>query len=207
MVCGKSQLADMRARPAPPSTWREAVERAEKVEMVEELGHVFAESGSVVIARYTGLTVAQMTVLRQRMNAAGARFKVVKNRLAKIALENTDRGSAADMFTDPTGIAFAQDPVAPAKVAIQFAKENDKFIIIGGIVGKGAVDPAGIKALAEMPSIDELRARLVGVLNAPASNLVRVLNAPGEKLVRTINAPAADLVGVLQARKQQLEAA
>jgi len=187
--------------------WREAVERAEKVEMVEQLGHVFEGSGSVVVARYTGLTVAEMTDLRERMKAAGARFKVVKNRLAKIALENTDRADAADMFVQPTGIAYAEDPVAPAKVATQFAKEKDRFIIVGGIVGKGAVDEQGIKALADMPSLDEMRAKLVGVLNAPAGKLVRTLNAPGEKLARTLNAPASDLVGVLQARKQQQEEA
>jgi len=189
------------------TTWRDAVERAEKVEMVEQLGHVFEESGSVVVARYTGLTVAEMTDLRERMKAAGARFKVVKNRLAKIALQNTDRAVAADMFVEPTGIAYAEDPVAPAKVATQFAKEKNKFIIIGGIVGKGAVDEEGVKALADMPSIDEMRAKLVGVLNAPAGKLVRTLNAPGEKLARTLNAPASDLIGVLQARQRQQEEA
>jgi large subunit ribosomal protein L10 len=148
-----------------------------------------------------------MTDLRERMKAAGAQFKVVKNRLAKIALQNTDRSLAADMFVEPTGIAYAQDPVAAAKVATQFAKEKNKFIIVGGLVGKGAVNEEGIKALADMPSIDELRAKLVGVLNAPASMFVRTLNAPGEKLARTLNAPAADLVGVLRARQQQQEAA
>lgn len=188
-------------------TWRDAVERAEKIEMVEQLGHVFEESGSVVVARYTGLTVAEMTDLRERMKAAGARFKVVKNRLAKIALQNTDRAAAADMFVEPTGIAFADDPVAPAKVATQFAKEKNKFIIVGGLVGKGAVNEEGIKALADMPSLDEMRARLVGVLNAPAGKLVRTLNAPGEKLARTLNAPGSDLVGVLQARQRQQEEA
>jgi large subunit ribosomal protein L10 len=195
------------SKPVPPEPWREAVERAEKVEMVEHLGHVFEESGSVVVARYTGLTVAEMTDLRERMKAAGARFKVVKNRLAKIALQNTDRGDAAELFVEPTGIAYAEDPVAPAKVATQFAKEKDKFIIVGGIVGSGAVDADGIKALADMPSIDEMRAKLLGVLNAPAGKLVRTLNAPGEKLARTLNAPASDLIGVLQARKQQQEEA
>jgi len=183
------------------------VERAEKVEMVEHLGHVFEESGSVVVTRYTGLTVAEMTDLRQRMKAAGAQFKVVKNRLAKIALQNTDRGSAADMFVEPTGIAYSQDPVAAAKVAAQFAKEKNKFIIVGGLVGKGTVNEDAIKALADMPSLDELRAKLLGVLSAPAGKLVRTLNAPGEKLARTLNAPGSDLVGVLRARQQQQEEA
>lgn len=170
--------------------------RAEKAEMVEKLGHVFNESGLVVVARYTGLTVAQMTDLRRRMKGAGAQFKVVKNRLAKIALENTKRSSAADMFVEPTGIAYSTDPIAPAKVAAEFAKENDKFIIVGGMFGTETLDQQGVKALAELPSMDELRAKLAGVLMAPAG-----------KLVRTLNAPGTNLAGVLQARVRQLEEA
>ena len=150
--------------------------------MVEHLGHVFADSGSVVVARYTGLTVAEMTDLRERMKAAGAQFKVVKNRLAKIALENTDRsfGCGYVRRSDRHRLC-ARTRSRPAKVATQFAKEKQKFIIVGGLVGKGAVNEDGIKALADMPSMDELRAKLVGVLNAPAGKLVRTLNAPGEK--------------------------
>lgn len=170
--------------------------RAEKTEMVEQLGHVFGESGLVVVARYTGLTVAQMTDLRQRMKSAGAQFKVVKNRLAKIALENTDRSSAADMFVEPTGIAYSSDPIAPAKVAAAFAKENDKFIIVGGVFGTEKLDENGVKALADMPSMDELRAKLLSVLLAPAG-----------KLVRTLNAPGTNLAGVLQARVRKEEEA
>ncbi len=164
--------------------------------MVEDLGQIFSQSGSVVVARYTGLTVAQLTELRRRMGAAGAKFSVIKNRLAKIALENTDRASAADMFVQPTGIAYAPDPVAAAKVAAQYAKENEKFVIVGGLLGKTPLNEDGVKALASMPSMDELRAKLLGVLKAP-----------GAKLARTLNAPAVSLVNVLEAYRKKLEEA
>lgn len=172
------------------------MDRAQKREMVDELGQIFSQSGSVVVARYTGLTVAQLTELRRRMGAAGAKFSVIKNRLAKIALENTDRASAADLFVQPTGIAYAPDPVAAAKVAAQYAKENEKFVIVGGLLGKTPLNEDGVKALASMPSMDELRAKLLGVLKAP-----------GAKLARTLNAPAASLVNVLEAYRKKLEEA
>jgi large subunit ribosomal protein L10 len=162
--------------------------------MVDSLGQIFAESGSVVVARYTGLTVAQMTDLRKRFGAAGASFKVIKNRLAKIALDNSGNGAARDMFAEPTGIAYSSDPVAPAKVAADFSKTNQKFVIIGGFLGKTVLDENGIKALATIPSLDELRAQLLGVLNAPAT-----------KLVRTLNAPAVGLATVLDAQRRKLE--
>jgi large subunit ribosomal protein L10 len=175
--------------------------------MVEALGQIFSESGAIVVARYAGLTVAEMTDFRRRMGAAGARFKVAKNRLAKIALENTERTSAADMFNGPVGIAYSDDPVAPAKVATEYAKENDKLVVIGGIIGTTAIDQKGIEALAKMPSLDELRAKLAGVLSAPGTKLVRTLNEPGGRLVRTLAAPGGNLRNVLLARKQQQEAA
>ena len=181
--------------------------RAEKQEMVESLGQIFSESGAVVVTQYAGLSVAEMTDLRRRMGAAGATYRVAKNRLAKIALENTDRSSAKDLFAGPTGIAYSADPVAPAKVVTEFAKENEKLVIIGGIVGEQAVDTKGIEALAKMPSLDELRGKLAGVLNAPGNKLVATLNEPGGRLVRTLNAPGANLMNVLQARKQQQDAA
>lgn len=178
------------------NTGETRVDRAQKKEMVEDLGQIFNESGSVVVARYTGLTVAQLTELRRRMGAAGAKFTVIKNRLAKIALENSERSSVASLFVEPTGIAYAKDPVAAAKVAAQYAKENEKFVIMGGLLGKNALDPNGIKALATMPSIEEMRSKLLGTLNAPAA-----------KLARTLNAPAVSLVNVLEAhRKKQEEA-
>lgn len=183
------------------------MDRAEKREMVETLNQIFTTSGSVVVARYKGLTVAQMTDLRRRMSDAGARFKVIKNRLAKIALDSATDGAGADMFIEPTGIAYSQDPTAAAKVATEYARTNDKFVIIGAFIGKSAVDSEGVKALATMPSLDELRARLMGVLNAPAAKLARTLNEPGTKFVRQLNAPAQNLMGVLQAYKQKQEAA
>ena len=170
------------------------MDRAQKEDMVDTLGQIFAQSGSVVIARYTGLTVAEMTDLRQRFGAAGAKFKVIKNRLAKIALDNSGNGAARDMFVEPTGIAYASDPVAPAKVAAEFSKQNQKFIIIGGFLGKTMLDDNGVKALATIPSLDELRAQLCGVLGAPAS-----------KLARTLNAPAVGLATVLDAHRRKLE--
>lgn len=172
------------------------MDRAQKRETVEDLGQIFTESGSVVVARYTGLTVAQLTELRRRMRAAGAKFQVIKNRLAKIALENSDRRPAAGMFVEPTGIAYGSDLVAPAKVAAQYAKENDKFVIVGGLVGRTLMDEEGVKALARIPSLNELRAMLLGVLQAPAT-----------KLARTLNEPASSLARVLDARRRQQEEA
>ena len=170
------------------------MDRAEKREMVESLNDIFATSGSVVVARYKGMTVAQMTNLRRKMGDAGARFKVIKNRLAKIALDTAANGAGADLFLEPTGIAFAKDPTAAAKVAAEFAKTNDKFVIVGGLLGRQALDVDGVKALAAIPSMEELRSKLLGVFLAP-----------GSKLVRQLNAPAQNLVGVLQAYKEKQE--
>jgi large subunit ribosomal protein L10 len=156
--------------------------------MVDELGQIFAESGSVVVARYTGLTVAEMSDLRRRFGSAGSKFKVIKNRLAKIALDNSGNGAAREMFVEPTGIAYSPDPVAPAKVAAEFAKQHQKFVIIGGFLGKTVLDDKEIKALATIPSLDELRAQLLGVLSAPASKLARTLNAPGTGLATVLDA-------------------
>lgn len=181
--------------------------RAEKVEMVETLGQIFSESGSVVVARYTGLTVAEMTELRRRLKEVGATFKVAKNRLAKIALENTNRTAAADMFVEPTAIAFGVDPVAAPKVISTFAKENDKLVVVGGLIGDSTIDSDAVKALAKMPSIEELRAKLLGVLSAPGGKLARTLNEPGSRFVRQLNAPAGNLIGVLHAFKAKQEAA
>jgi large subunit ribosomal protein L10 len=175
--------------------------------MVEDLGQIFANAGSVVVAHYSGLTVAEISDLRTRMRAAGARFKVAKNRLAKIALANTDRSAAADLFVGPTGIAYSDDPVSAAKVATQYAKDNAKLVIIGGIVGAVRLDAKGVDDLARMPSLDELRARLLGALMAPGAMLARVLAAPGTNLVRTLAAPGTSLVGVLNAKMAKDEAA
>ncbi len=183
------------------------MERAQKVEMVAALGQIFSEAGSVVVTRYTGLSVAEMTDLRSQLKAAGATFKVTKNRLAKIALENTDRGAAADMFVEPTGIAFGADPVAAPKAVEAFAKDNDKLVVVGGLIGDALIDAKGIAALAKMPSIEEMRAKFLGVLLEPGNQLARVLNEPGTKLVRQLNVPGNNLVGVLRAQQAKQEAA
>jgi len=141
-----------------------AVERAEKSTFVEMLNTVFSQSGSVVVAHYSGLTVADMTNLRKRMREAGAGTKVVKNRLAQRALRGTDAEPISDLFKGPTLIAYSADPVAPSKVAVDYAKTNDKLVIVGGAMGKTALDAEGVKALASMPSLDELRAKLVGMI-------------------------------------------
>jgi len=183
------------------------VDRAEKKEMVSFLDEVFTSAGSVVVTQYKGLTVAEMTDLRRQMKDAGAQFKVIKNRLAKIALENTERTAASPLFVGPVGIAYGADPVAAPKVLTAYAKKNDKLIIIGGLIGQSAMDEKGVEALATMPPIEELRSKLLGCMLQPASNLARVLNQPGEKLARQLNAPGQNLLGVLQAQKAQLEQA
>jgi large subunit ribosomal protein L10 len=180
----------------PPQRTERTVDRAEKKEMVETLNDIFKTSGSVVVARYKGMTVAQMSDLRRRMSGAGAKFKVIKNRLAKIALDGAADSAGADLFLEPTGIAFAQDPTVAAKVASDFAKTNDKFVIVGGMLGRQALDANGVKALAAIPSMEELRSKLLGVFLAP-----------GSKFVRQLNSPAQNLVGVLQAYKEKQEAA
>ena len=139
----------------------------EKRELVATLNEVFAKTSVVVVAHYTGLSVADMQKLRAQMKQAGATVKVAKNRLAKIALEGTDVASISDLMTGPTLIAYSSDPVAAPKVAVDFAKANDKLVILGGAMGKTALNPDGVKALATLPSLDELRAKLVGLIQAP----------------------------------------
>ncbi|MEO0991412.1 MAG: 50S ribosomal protein L10 [Pseudomonadota bacterium] len=183
------------------------MDRAEKREMVSFLDEVFANSGSVVVTQYKGLTVAEMTDLRRQMKEAGAKFKVIKNRLAKIALENTDRTAASDLFVGPVGIAYGVDPVAAPKVLTEYSKKNEKLKIVGGLIGQSAMDEKGVEALAKMPPIEEMRSKLLGCMLQPASNLARVLNQPGEKLAKQLNAPGQNLLGVLQAQKAKLEQA
>jgi len=166
------------------------VDRAAKKEAVTELNGVFKTSNVVVVAHYAGLTVAQMQTLRRQARAAGATVKVAKNRLAKIALEGTDVASVASLLKGPTVIAYSGDPVAAPKVAADFAKANDKFVILGGAMGKTALNPDGIKALAALPSLDELRAKIVGLIQAPATKIAQVVNAPAAKLARVVQAYA-----------------
>lgn len=166
------------------------MERAEKKEFVETLHTVFKAANVVVVAHYSGLTVAQMQILRKQMRQAGASVRVAKNRLAKIALEGTDVASIGSLMKGPTLIAYSGDPIAAPKVAIDFAKANEKFVILGGAMGKTALNPDGVKALASLPSLDELRAKIVGLLQAPATKIARVINAPGAQLARVVQAYA-----------------
>ncbi|HEX3666003.1 MAG TPA: 50S ribosomal protein L10 [Rhizomicrobium sp.] len=164
------------------------MDRARKAELVEDLGGLIGGAGSVVVAHYSGMTVAQMGELRTRMRAAGASFKVSKNRLAVRALKGTAAEGIAHLFKGPTGIAVSSDPIAASKVAVNYAKENDKLVILGGVVGNTALDANGVKALAELPSLDELRGKIVGLLQAPATKLAGLLAAPGGQLARVIGA-------------------
>jgi large subunit ribosomal protein L10 len=166
------------------------VDRAAKKELVTTLNGVFKNTNVVVVAHYTGLTVAQMQNLRKQMKQAGASMKVAKNRLAKIALEGTDAAVIIPLLTGPTVIAYSSDPVAAPKVANDFAKANDKFVILGGSMGKTSLSPNDVKALAVLPSLDELRARLVGLIQAPATKIARVISAPGAQLARVVQAYA-----------------
>lgn len=166
------------------------MERAEKGNFVEMLNAVFSSAGVVVVAHYTGMTVADMTTLRKRMGEAGAGTKVVKNRLAQLALRDTDAASISPLFKGPTLIAFSSDPVAAPKVAMDYAKINDKLVILGGAMGKTALDADGVRALASLPSLDELRGRLVGLISTPATRIAQVLNAPAGQLARVFAAYA-----------------
>jgi large subunit ribosomal protein L10 len=167
------------------------VDRAAKAEMVTSLNGVFKASNVVVVAHYAGLTVAQMQALRRQARQAGASVKVAKNRLAKIALEGTDVASIGSLLKGPTVLAFSGDPVAAPKVATDFAKANEKFVILGGAMGKTALNPDGVKALASLPSLDELRAKLVGLIQAPATKIAQLVNAPAAKVARVVQAYAA----------------
>lgn len=166
------------------------MDRTQKTEAVAELNRTFNEVGVVVITRNLGMTVKQSTDLRNKMRDAGASYKVAKNRLAKIALDGTDYTVLADLLTGPTALATSIDPVAAAKVAIDFAKTNDRLEIVGGAMGSQLLDAEGVKALASLPSLDELRGKLVGLLQAPAQRIAVVTAAPASQLARVFNAYA-----------------
>ena len=167
------------------------MDRAAKSQMVAELKQTFSETSVVVVTRNLGLTVAQSSALRNRMREAGATFKVAKNRLALIALEGTAYAPISDLLTGPTALATSTDPVAAAKVAVDFARTNDKLEIVGGAMGDTILDVNGVKALAGLPSLDELRARIVGLIQAPATKIAQVVNAPAAKLARVFGAYGA----------------
>lgn len=166
------------------------MDRTQKTELVSALNATFSEAAVVVVTRNLGLTVAQSTALRQKMLDAGASYKVAKNRLAKIALEGTSYTSISDLLTGPTAVATSSDPVAAAKAAVEFAKTTDKIEIVGGAMGDTLLDAEGIKALASLPSLDELRAKIVGLIAAPATKLATVTQAPAAQLARLFNAYA-----------------
>ena len=164
------------------------MDRAQKGELVGELKSVFENTGLVVVSHYSGLTVAEMTDLRGKMREVGAQFRVTKNRLTKLALEDTKCSPIAHLFTGPTAIAYSDDPVAAAKATVNYAKDNEKLIVLGGIMGETELDEAGVKSLASMPSLDELRGKIVGMINTPATKVAGVLQAPSGQLARVFGA-------------------
>jgi len=164
------------------------MDKAQKSEMVGKLEGLFDDAGVVVVTHYSGLTVAEMTTLRTQLREAGAKFKVVKNRLVKLALTGRDGEAAADLFTGPIGIAYSDDPVAAPKAAVDFAKQNDKLVLIGGWMGATILDDTGVKSLASLPSLDQLRGKLVGLIQAPATKIAGVVQAPASQLARVLKA-------------------
>ncbi|MBU6498528.1 MAG: 50S ribosomal protein L10 [Rhodospirillales bacterium] len=166
------------------------MDRTEKREFVTSLAAVFAETSMVVVTRPNGLTVAEVTDLRRRMRAAGANFKVAKNRLATLALDGTRFDGIKPLLKGPTALAWSRDPVAVSKAAVEFARINEKFVVLGGALGAQTLDAAGVKALSELPSLEELRAKLLGMLQTPATRIAGILQAPGGQIARVLAAYA-----------------
>lgn len=167
------------------------MDRAQKQEAIEALKGVFDSSGAVVVTHYLGLTVAEMTDLRGKLREQGAQLKVVKNTLAQKALAGAVGEAGDALFKGPVAIAFAPDPVSAAKVATQYAKDNDKFSVVGGLMGQQVLDQKGVSALATLPSLDQLRAKIIGLVQAPATKVAGVLQAPAGQLARVMGAYAA----------------
>ncbi len=166
------------------------MEKAAKRELVSTMNEVFQEANVVVVAHYAGLTVAELTALRGKARQQGVSVKVAKNRLVKLALQGTDSAHIADLFTGPTLVAYSADPVAAPKVTSDFAKTNDKLVILGGAMGSTTLDADGVKSLASLPSLDELRAKLVGMIQTPAQRLAVLTSAPAGQIARVIGAHA-----------------
>lgn len=166
------------------------MDRAAKRELVTNLHGVFKDSGLVVVAHNTGMVAAQSADFRRKVKEAGGAVKVAKNTLAQLALKDTDAEGISKLLTGPTILAFSKDPIAAAKATVAFAKGNEKLVILGGAMGKTALNPDGVKALAALPSLDELRAKLVGLIQAPATKVAQVLNAPAAKVARVLQAYA-----------------
>ena len=166
------------------------VDRKEKSELVAALHEKFAEAGVIVVTHNNGLTVAEITALRRKVRAAGAGFKVTKNRLTRLALAGTKFEGIGNLFTGPTAVAYSKDPVAAAKAIADFAKTNDKLVILGGALGDNVLSVEGVQALATLPSLDELRAKLLGMVQTPATRIAGVLQAPGGQIARVLAAKA-----------------
>ncbi len=166
------------------------MDRLEKESLVASLREIFEDNSMVVVTHYSGLTVKEMGDLRSRMRDAGALFKVTKNRLTRLALKDTKFESLSDMFRGPTAIAYSGDPVAAAKVTVNYAKENDKLVVLGGGLDNEVFDANGVKTLALLPSLDEIRGTIIGLLNAPGTKIAQVINAPGGQIARVVSAHA-----------------
>ena len=166
------------------------MDRVDKENMVASLRETFEDNSMVVVTHYAGLTVKEMGDLRSRMRQAGALFKVTKNRLTRLALKDTKFEPLSDMFSGPTAIAYSDDPLAAAKVSVNYAKENDKLVVLGGILNEEFFDADGIKALSILPTLEELRAKIAGLLNAPATKIAQIIQAPGGQVARAISAHA-----------------
>jgi len=167
------------------------VDRAAKKELITNLHGVLKNTGVIVVAHNTGMVAAQSADFRKRVKEAGGSVKVAKNKLVKLALKDTGNADISGLMTGPTVLAFSKDPIAAAKATVAYAKGNEKLVILGGAMGKTLLDAKGVKALAELPSLDELRAKLIGLLNAPATKIARTIKEPGGKLARVIQAKAS----------------
>ena len=166
------------------------MDKAGKAVALEAYKKVFADAGVIVVTQYSGLTVTQLTDLRVKLKGEGANLKVIKNRLAKIALDGKGGDAAANMFVGPVAIAFSPDPVAASKVVAEYAKGNDKLVLIGALMGDTVLDQNGVKQLAALPSLDQLRGKIIGLIQAPATKIAGVLQAPAGQLARVFNAYA-----------------
>ena len=167
------------------------MDRAAKRELIDSLHTTFKGTGVIVVAHNTGMVAAQSAEFRKRVKEAGGSVKVTKNTLAQIAFKDTDAEKLAGLMKGPTILAYSKDPIAAAKAAVTYAKGNDKLVILGGAMGKTILDAKGVKALADLPSLNELRAKIIGLLNAPATKIARTVKEPGAKLARVIQAKAA----------------
>ena len=167
------------------------MDRAAKRELIDTLHGELKSTGVVVVAHNTGMVAAQSADFRKRVKEAGGSVRVAKNTLAKLAFKDTDADKLTDLMKGPTILAFSKDPIAAAKAAVSYAKGNDKLVILGGAMGKAILDANGVKALADLPSLDELRAKIIGLLNAPATKIARTVKEPGAKLARVVQAKAS----------------